>query len=681
MSMVLVVDDRATNRELARTLLTYGGHQVIEAHEGAEALVLAHARHPDLVLTDILMPGMDGYQLARELRAAPDTASTPIVFYTANYQESETRPFAEACGVARVLLKSADPHVLMETVDELLAEQRVKPAPLDTARADYEHLRAVSAKLFDKTKSLRDTEARFRLMTDSSPVGIAFGDKDGSARYVNPRLVEIMRRSGDDLLGLGWLSCADDQHRAEIRRVAGGVGPDDLQRRCRTRIAGPGGETLRWLNVHVQAIRDDDGEPAGFIATIDDVTTLVDADRQRIAAERQQDIDARDRATERLDSLSTFAGGVAHDFNNILGSILAFENFTSEAITELTASGTLAPETGQALLADLEKVRQGGQRAAGLTQQLLTFGSRTIIDLAPLDLNQAILESNDLLAPTLGHRVQIVNDLDSDLRPVLAEPTIVAQILHNLTVNAGQAMPDGGTLVISTRDVESRDLPDAGGPAPAGTYARLTLRDSGHGMTPEILKHALEPFFTTRGRGVGTGLGLATVYGIVNQLGGDVHIASDAGRGTTVTIHLRTTDRPVTALVLAAPPAGGTETILLAEDEDGIREPVTRNLCGAGYTVLAARSGEDALYLAGNHAGDIDLLLSDVVMPGMLGDELATRMLERRPMVKIVFMSGFAGDLMNRYGILQAGVSVLPKPFSKSQLLTRIRTTLDVVAG
>jgi PAS domain S-box-containing protein len=680
-SIVLVVDDRAINRELARVLLTYGGHQVIEASEGAEALCLAHAQHPDLVLTDILMPGMDGYQLARELRAAPDTAATPIVFYTAIYQESETRPFAEACGVARVLLKSDDPQVLMETVEELLAEVRGTPTPIDTAKIDYEHMRAVSAKLFDKNESLRDTETRFRLMADSSPVGIVFGGPDGTATYVNARLSEITRRPAGDLLGLGWVHCADDEHHDEILDTARGIGRSDVQHRCRTRVAGPGADELRWLNVHVQAVHDEDDDLAGFIATIDDVTTLVDADQQRLAAERQHDIDARDRATERLDSLSTLAGGVAHDFNNILGSILAYENFVSEAITELSSTGVVPAGTAEGLLADLTQIRKGGQRATGLTKRLLTVGSRNIIDLSALDLNRAIGESNALLTPAIGAGIRIVTLLDPDLRPVLGEPTIVAQILHNLTVNAGQAMPGGGAITITTANVDSADVPEAADHPPRGTYARLTIRDTGHGMSPETLERAIEPFFTTKGRGLGTGLGLATVYGTVNQLGGVLSIASTVGSGTTITIHLRTTDRPVEVSIIASAPAGGTETILIAEDESGIRDTLARALSAAGYTVLAAADGPAALELAAHHPGTIDLLLSDVVMPGMRGDELATHLREHRPTVKVLFMSGYAGGLMNRYGVLQTGVTVLPKPFTGDELLTCIRAVIDVVAG
>jgi PAS domain S-box-containing protein len=672
MATVLVVDDRSANRELVRTLLGYLGHRVIEAHEGAEALDLAHAEHPDLVLTDILMPGMDGYELARELRAAPDTATTPIVFYTANYLEAETRPFAEACGVARVLLKSSDPQVLMQTIDEVLAEDRGAAKPFDTVKVDHEYLRAVSAKLFDKAKALSETEKRFRLMADSSPVGIAFGDQHGSANYVNARLTEIMGLPVDDLLDLGWLRCAGDKHRDDVLAAARSVGGREVQRRYRTQIMLPD-ETVLWLNVNVQAIRGDDGEHAGFIGTFDDVTTLVEADQERGAAERQHDIDAKDRATERLASLSTLAGGVAHDFNNILGSVLAFENFVSESVAELIAAGRLDAEIGRALLADLEQIRIGGQRATGLTQQLLTFGSRKIINLSALDLNRAVRESNDLLAPTIGAHIHIVTHLAPDLRRVLAEPTNIAQILLNLTVNAAHAMPSGGTLTVATSNVDSTDDSDLTGP-----HARLTIGDTGHGMSPETLERAIEPFFTTKRHGQGSGLGLATVYGIVNQLGGVLRIESSPGRGAVVTIHLPTTDQPVEKPPSIPPPAGGNETILVAEDEEGIRDTLTRTLSAAGYTVLVAAHGADALELAERHPHVIHLLLSDVVMPGMRGDELAACLLERRPDTKVLFMSGYAGDLMNRYGVLEPGVTALAKPFTTEEVLTAVRTTIGV---
>jgi PAS domain S-box-containing protein len=677
MTTVLVVDDRASNRELASDVLEYGGYTVIEASEGTEALGIAHAQHPDLILTDILMPGMDGYQLARELRDALDTAQTPIVFYTANYLEAETRPFALACGVARVLLKSVEPQVLLQAIGEVLAEKRTATGRIDTDEADREHLHAVSAKLFEKATALNDSEARFRLMADSSPVGIVFGDRNGSGNYVNARLAEIMGLSTDDLLGTGWLRCASEEHHDKILEGIRGLESRLTQQhyRCQIKLTDV---TSRWLNVRTQALRGDDGEPYGFIGTVDDVTSHVEEDQRRRDAERRHDIEANLRATERLESLGRLAGGVAHDFNNILGVILGFEEVVSESVTGLIASGRpLEAEPGHVLLADLERIRKGGQRASGLTQQLLTFGSRKIISLSALDLNQAVRESDDLLAATMGG-VQIVTDLAPDLRIVLGEITNIAQILLNLTLNARHAMPDGGTLTVLTSNVDITTDHAEAAYLPAGRYARLTIRDTGHGMTPQTLERAIEPFFTTKGAGQGSGLGLATVYGIVTQLGGTLRIESSPGHGTAVIIHLPTTDRPVHPPPPSPAPTGGTETILLADDEDGIRETVTRTLRRAGYTILAAANGADALDLAEHHPGLIHLLLSDVAMPGMRGDELAVHLLQRRPATRILFMSGYAGDLMRDHGTLEPGVTVLAKPFTANELLTAIRTMIGI---
>jgi PAS domain S-box-containing protein len=680
MATVLVVDDRASNLELASDVLGYGGHTVIEAHEGAEALDLAHARHPDLILTDILMPVMDGYQVARELRAAADTAHTPIVFYTANYRESETRPFAEACGVARVLLKSSDPQTLLRVIAEVLAERREVGGPIDTTATDREHLHAVSAKLIEKVAELSNTEARFRLMADFSPVGIAFGDQHGCADYANPRLIDILGMPNDDRLGLAWLRCAADEHHDDILAAVRGCLPSSGLPRFRSQIRRPDG-ALRWLDLQVRAIHNDDGEHGGFLSIVDDVTGLVEADRQQRHAERKHDLEAGNRATERLESLSRLAGGIAHDFNNIVSVILGFESLAVEYVTDLTASGGLGSEPSETLLGYLERIHQGSQRATALTRQLLAFGARTVINPSPLDLNQAIRESNDLLAPTIGAHIHFVTDLAVDLPTVMAEPTSIAQVLLNLTINASHAMPDGGTLTITTSHSVTTDDIVRAGPPPDDQYARLTINDTGHGMTPETLQRAIEPFFTTKAPGQGTGLGLATTYGIVNQLGGHLQIDSTVAHGTLVTIDLPVTDQAVEAAPPIHIPQFGAETILLAEDESGIRDVVARILSKAGYSVVAAADGPSALDLAERHAGPIDLLLSDVIMPGMLGNELATRLLMRRPTTKVLFMSGYAGDLMNEQGILAPDVTVLPKPFTENELLTTVRAMIDIAVS
>ncbi|HEX8347079.1 MAG TPA: response regulator [Actinoplanes sp.] len=674
MATVLVVDDRATNRAMVRTILGYRGHRVIEAHEGAEALEIAHAEHPDLILTDVLMPGVDGYGLAMELRAAPDTAQTPIVFYTANYDEAETRPFAEACGVAKVLLKSTGPEELLAAVDELLNSERGPHPTPDTYEVAREHLRAVNAKLVEKAQALSDTQMRFKVMADSSPVGIFFGDRHGSADYVNARLAAIMQRPAEDLLGLGWLCCVGDDHHEEILATVRGANARDAHHRYRTQVQWPDG-TLRWFNVQVQTVRDQEGDPFGFVGTVDDVTAAVEADQQRRSAERRHDLEAGIRASERLESLSRLAGGVAHDFNNILGVILAFQAFVSDSLAELGPGGRLPEDALQSMTGDLEQIRKAAERATGLTQQLLTFGSRSVISLTPLDLNQAVREATDMLTPTLNGAIRVVTQLEPGLSQVLAESTNIAQVMLNLVLNARDAMPDGGTLTITTSGIEVTDGDHIA--LPPGRYARLAVRDTGNGMTPEVLRNAVEPFFTTKGRGQGAGLGLATVYGIVTQLGGDLRIESDNGFGTSVTICLPTTHKPPSPVArAAAPSAGGNETILVAEDEDALRDSVTRMLSKAGYTVLAAVDGNHALELAGHHPGAIDLLLSDVMMPGMLGSELAARLTGQQRLDRVLFMSGFAGDPMNQHGALPADVTVVTKPFTEQALLLAVRSML-----
>jgi PAS domain S-box-containing protein len=678
MSTVLVVDDQTSNRELVRDILTHRGHRVIEAHEGAEALSLAHDQHPDLVLTDVMMPGMDGYELAQELRAATDTADTPIVFLTANYLPAEAAPFAEACGIARVLLKSIDPQTLLQAIDEVLAERpRAHPAPaMDTLEAGRAHVRAVSAKLIQRDTALSGAESRFQLIADQSPVGIIFGDRQGRANYVNDRFTTIMGIPAVDLLGLGWLRCTAPEQHSEVLSIVGGDASHGTQHRYRGEVSMLDGHH-RWLTVNIQAIRAG-AELDGFVATVDDVTAVVAAEQRHRAAERQHDVDARIRATDRLQSLSRLAGGVAHDFNNILGAMLGFEAFVSESIAELVETGRpLDPETGRTLLEDLEQIRKGGKRATDLTLQLLTFGSRKILQIRPLDLNQAVRESRDLLARSTGD-IEIVLHLTEGLRAILAEPINIGQILLNLTLNARDAMPAGGTLTMSTTEVDVAGLGGPGEPQP-GRYARLTVADTGAGMAPEVLNRALEPFFTTKSPGQGSGLGLATVYGIVNQLGGSLRMRSHPGRGTVITVDLPTTDRPAEAPPVARTHAGGgTETILVAEDEEALRETVCRSLAKAGYRVLPAAHGAAALAVAATHPGPVHLLLSDVMMPGMLGHELATQLRDSRPDTRVLFMSGFADGLMNEHGALPAGVTVLPKPFTENELLTAVRAGIGV---
>jgi PAS domain S-box-containing protein len=660
MATVLIVDDRAASREVVRATLDHGGHQVIEAADGELALALVQERHPDLIIADVLMPGMDGYGFVRELRADPATAGTPVLFYTANYRPEEAGPLAEAYGVATVLPKSASPLELLAAVDD---ELRRRPPPL-TGRPDAllsQHLHTVNAKLLEKVDSLHESQAQLSTIAELSPVGIAVGTAGAMATYANPRLAEIAGTAASELLGTGWLRCLPAECRADLLAPGPGGG-ESTRRRGRVRL----GDETRWIDAVIRRTADGDGNLTGFVAVIDDVTSVVAEQLRRRAEEREREVEERRQITERLDSLAHMSGAVAHDFNNLLNVILSFGEFVADAVS--TAVGARLTEVqATAIRADLDRIGHAGRRAAHLAHQLLTFGGREVVQPVVVDVNAIVRQVCRMIDGSIGRQVTLRTLLDPGLRRVRIDGKQLGQVLLNLAINARDAMPAGGELAIRTGNA----------PGPDGESVHIEVTDTGEGMAPEVVRRAVEPFFTTRPRGQGTGLGLATAYGIVRQAGGELDIDSTVGRGTTVHIYLPATEEPVSAA--GRPPAGPGptgRTILVVEDEDGVREVAIRILDTAGYTVLAAANGEEALAIAGGFQAPIDAVLTDVVMPRMNGAELADALRATRPETPILYMSGYAAPLMTQQGLLEPGVTVLGKPFTRSQLLDALSTTL-----
>ena len=373
---------------------------------------------------------------------------------------------------------------------------------------------------------------------------------------------------------------------------------------------------------------------------------------------------------QRLENLGQLAGGVAHDFNNLLGVILNYASFASQSLEEAGESDWAA--RGKSARADLGQIIRAGERAAGLTRQLLAFARREVMRPQVLDLDTAITAVEDMLRRTLGEHIELVTSLAGDLHPVLADPGQLEQVLVNLAVNARDAMPGGGTLTIDTSNITvDADTVAGGSKARQGKNVRLRVSDTGTGMPPEVIAHAFEPFFTTKDEGAGTGLGLATVYGIVAQAEGHVQIYSEPGMGTTFTITLPVTAEAAVLIAEPVPyqrtPKG--ETVLVVEDEDALREVTRRIFTRNGYQVITAADGPQALRVAAGHPGEIHLLVIDVVMPHMLGKEVAERMRLIRPEIEVVFMSGYARGVLTSEGRLDPGVALVEKPFSEADLL------------
>jgi len=375
---------------------------------------------------------------------------------------------------------------------------------------------------------------------------------------------------------------------------------------------------------------------------------------------------------QRMENLGQLAGGVAHDFNNLLAVILNYVSFVSEELAEAT-DADWAQRCASAS-SDLAQVKRAGERAASLTRQLLAFARRDVIQPRVLDLDSVITAVQEMLGRTLGEHIELVIALAGDLRPVLADPGQLEQVLVNLALNARDAMAAGGTLTIDTGNITvDSDSVAGGSKSRQGQNVRLRVSDTGAGMTREVIEHAFEPFYTTKVDGTGTGLGLATVYGIVTQADGHIQIYSEPGTGTTFTITLPVTAEATAPVVAVTPyqraPTG--ETVLVVEDEPALREVTKRIFARNGYQVITAGNGPEALEVARDYPGEIHLLVTDVVMPHMLGKEVAEKMLEIKPDIEVLFMSGYARPVLASQGRLEPHVALVEKPFSESDLMAK----------
>ncbi|MFC7533237.1 PAS domain S-box protein [Actinoplanes sp. GCM10030250] len=418
----------------------------------------------------------------------------------------------------------------------------------------------------------------------------------------------------------------------------------------------------------------------GMIVTtaIRDVTDrlIAQAERERLITQAERDAaEHRLQHTRRLESLGQLAGGVAHDFNNILAVISNY----AEMISETLDMPAPAPDDLADARRDCGQISRAAERATRLTKQLLAFGRRDITQAEVLNLNHVIGDVEPMLRRSIGEHIHLITALDRDLWPVHADPGQVEQILVNLAVNARDAMPGGGTLSIDTSNAEIGDDDLTSSPLAVGRYVRVRISDTGSGMPPEVIDRAFEPFYTTKPKGSGTGLGLATVYGIATAAGGDVHLYSENGIGTTVTVILPAVDADldpaVDADVVTAAPVvreAPHETILMVEDEDDLRVITGRILTRAGYHVLAASGGEQALHLAQTHPDRIHLLLTDVIMPKMTGNEVAARIRAIRPGIPVLYMSGYAEPVLTENGTLPEGITIVEKPFTSRELLNRV---------
>lgn len=516
------------------------------------------------------------------------------------------------------------------------------------------------------TEDLWESEERYRSLTDdvldTSSVGILIFDEEMRVVWVNQALEEYLGISRERLVGFDQHVLLDDviqQAIAEpkdyVQRLKDARERDNHTERIECRVRPGPHRAERWLEHRSQPIRT--GLYAGgHIEHYIDITEVKQLEEQLLQAQK-------------MESVGRLAGGIAHDFNNLLTSILGFSRLLLDELADR-----------ERCRLDVEEIINAGERAAKLTSQLLAFGRRQIIDVKPVALNAVIGQMAHLLARTMTEEVELVTRLEEDLASVEADVGQVEQIIMNLAVNARDAMPDGGTLILRTATVRlDEDACHNMVHLSPGGYVLMSVKDNGTGMSKDVQEHAFEPFFTTKEVGKGTGLGLSTVYGIVHQFGGDVAIESKPGKGTEVRIYFPQIREPAPPSVRPAEDRlpVGRETILLVEDEDSVRNLTKRILTSQGYHVLQARLGDEAIEISDDHPDGIDLLLTDVVMPKMSGPNLAKRLNQDRPEMKVLYISGFAEESASQHGLRDKSSDLLLKPFRRENLVRKVREVLD----
>lgn len=503
-------------------------------------------------------------------------------------------------------------------------------------------------------EALRRNEEHYRQIVETAQEGIWVIDAEARTWYVNERMAEMLGYSRQEMLGRPLYDFLDEAAQVHARRNVENRF-DGVTKHGDFRFRRRDGSAL-WAIVSVKPLYNDAGRYIGALGMIVDVT-----ERRQLERQLQQ--------AQKMEAIGRLAGGVAHDFNNLITVITGYSDLLLRSLDETSPLRRI-----------IEEMKRAGERAALLTRQLLAFSRNQPIEPRLLDPNGVITDTEKMLRRLIGEDIELITILRPDIGSVRADPGQLQQVLINLVVNARDAMPQGGTVTIGT-DWVHLDAAYAARRVNVrpGPYVVLSVSDTGCGMDPETLSHIFEPFFTTKGE-KGTGLGLATVYGIVAQCGGHIDVMSEVGQGTTFKIYLPRIAPSGQEQVTSAPSGsacGGTETILVAEDEPLVRELIREVLQRKGYTVLEASNGVDALEAARRHSGPIHLLVTDVVMPLMSGTDLAAQLRRERPGTKVLFMSGHTSRAGRSLALLESSAMFLAKPFAPEALAAQVRLILD----
>jgi two-component system cell cycle sensor histidine kinase/response regulator CckA len=689
---ILSVDDHPDNLYLIEAAARVCGHEVVNAHHGIEGLRELESQPFDVIVSDILMPEMDGFRFCREVKTREDLKHIPFVFYTATYTGPKDRELGLSLGASRFIVKPQDPVEFIQILEEVFTEAAAGklPSPAMPSPEEHDYLRAYNQRLIAKLerkikqleslskeltaalaekdreilqRRLAETELRLANFTlENASVGIFWGTSDNrlftrvngaACRMTGYTEAELLKMSMADLLHVGEDPAAHARHTetGASRLPPVQAGTMESQHRHKDGHTYP-------VELAVSLMEFEGTEYVVTFAR--DITERHEAERQKAQ------LDTQLQQAQKMESLGRLTGGIAHDFNNSLSVILGYTEM-------LKTSRSPGPEAAEAV----DAIWKAGIRSKDLVGQLLGFSRQQFIVPRPLNLNHVLASSKPLLTRLIGEDIELQVSPGESLWDVLLDPTQADQVLMNLTANARDAMPSGGRILFATSNVLVDETYRIHNPlAKVGNYVLLEVTDTGEGMDTETAVRAFEPFFTTKPKGKGTGLGLATVYGIVRQNQGFIILYSEPGHGTSFKIYFpRLTAAEWTPV--AAPEAVMTRgtrkgAILLVEDDALVRDMTAELLRMLGYTILVAADARDAIRICEDLTQPVDLVISDVVMPDLKGTELRERLVVIRPGLRVLFVSGYSSDIVVRPGVLNPDVRFLQKPFTLTDLASKI---------
>lgn len=617
---VLIVDDDPQMLRTITDILRMNGYAPSGATTGSGGLELAAMmdHSPAIALVDLSLPDMDGIEVVARLHAL--SAMTQVVILTGNASvDSAVRAMREQS--YDYLIKPVQPDHLLATL-ERAGERSYRRRAEEGMRESEERMRQIFAHVSD---------------------ALFIVDDSGTILDANPAATTLTGKSLDDLRSTPLSEVLPELDSSV----------DETNNGLSRHSSLPAGTTATRV-LDIQSARF---APGVRVYTVRDLT------KQRLLEEELAQ-------SRKMDAIGQLAGGVAHDFNNLLTVIMSYSSLLLGDI-----------EATDPRRQDVQEISDAAERAAALTGQLLAFSRKQVMHTRPININGVITGVEKMLRRLIGEDIELVTSLGDSLHLVNADPGQLEQVIINLAVNARDAMPNGGKLRIATSNAEiPPDSRRNGGAKSENGHVMLSVKDTGIGMTREIQQRVFEPFFTTKEQGKGTGLGLATVYGIVTQSGGEVHLHSQPNKGTTFRLFfpaLATAAESVPAVAETSAVPRGDETVLIVEDDASLRALAARVLEASGYKVLLARNGVEALALCAGYDGKIDLVASDVVMPEMSGRPLVEKLAETRVETKVLFMSGYTDDDVMRRGVLDGRTAFLQKPFTATQFATKVRDVLD----